>query len=297
MFCVSSLTDQKLGAISQTLRRPRLIILLLLLLAFFLRTYQLDSQSLRGDEAATVLYSALPITDLWELSRITDPHPPFYYLLLHPWQWLVGETAWAMRYAGVGASVLAVATLYTLAQRTLHSTAAGLLAAGLLALNPLQIWLAQDIRSYPFFTLLGLLSSGALWLALDQTTNQQIAQTPHTHLTSSHSSLLALRSPFSALRFPLSAPRLLWLVYILLTVACLYIHYYTVFLIAFQGLFVLLNIRKFWDKKRLWLASQIIIGILIIPGLRLAYNFIGPAAGGIETVPVAAILQRTSPAL
>ena len=40
-----------------------LLLLLLLLLAFFLRTYRLDSQALRGDEAATVLYSALPITE------------------------------------------------------------------------------------------------------------------------------------------------------------------------------------------------------------------------------------------
>ena len=146
--------------------KRQIIILLLLLVAFFLRTYQLDSQSLRGDEAATVLYSALPIGDLWELSRVTDPHPPLYYLLLHPWQWLVGESAWAMRFAGVLASTLAVAALYTLVRRTLGQSQAALLAAGLLAVNPLQIWLAQDIRSYPFFTLLGLLSSWALWQAV-----------------------------------------------------------------------------------------------------------------------------------
>ena len=145
---------------------PYFAILLLLLTAFFLRTYQLDSQSLRGDEAATVLYSALPITELWELSRVTDPHPPLYYFMLHPWQGLVGESAWAMRFAGVTASTLAVPVLYALARRTLHSTYASLLAAALLAVNPLQIWLAQDIRSYPFFTLLGLLSSWALWQAL-----------------------------------------------------------------------------------------------------------------------------------
>ena len=141
--------------------------LLLLLLAFLLRVYQLDSQALRGDEAATVLYSALPITALWELSRITDPHPPLYYLMLHPWQWLAGESAWAMRFAGAAASTLAVAALYALAQRTLRSTGVSLLAAALLAINPFQIWLAQDIRSYPFFTLFGLLSAAALWWALE----------------------------------------------------------------------------------------------------------------------------------
>jgi uncharacterized membrane protein len=142
-------------------------ILSCLLLAFFLRTYQLDGQSLRGDEAATVLYSALPISDLWELSRVTDPHPPLYYLMLHPWQALMGEEAWLMRFAGVIASVLAVAVLYTLSNRTLRSPQLSLIAAALLAINPLQIWQAQDVRSYPFFTLFGLLSSLALWSALN----------------------------------------------------------------------------------------------------------------------------------
>ena len=131
----------------------RLLLLLLLLLAFLLRTYQLDSQALRGDEAATVLYSALPVTDLWELSRITDPHPPLYYLMLHPWQLLTGDGAWAMRFAGVIASTLAVAALYSLAQRTLRAPYISLLAAALLAINPFQIWLAQDIRSYARTTL------------------------------------------------------------------------------------------------------------------------------------------------
>ena len=141
-------------------------ILLILLLAFFLRTYQLDSQALRGDEAATVFYSALPITELWELARITDPHPPLYYLMLHPWQWLLGENAWMMRFTGVMASVLAVAVLYALVRCTLPAVGPSLLAAALLAVNPFQIWLAQDLRSYPFFTLFGLLSSWALWRAI-----------------------------------------------------------------------------------------------------------------------------------
>lgn len=158
------------------------IIGLILLLAFFLRTYQLDHQALRGDEAATVLYSAMPISELWELSRVTDPHPPLYYLLLHPWQWLIGEEAWIMRFAGVIAGTLTVATLYALAQRTIRNAAVSLLAAGLLAVNPLQIWLAQDVRSYPLFTLLGLLSSWALWAALTgghpSTVSRQAAPLP-----------------------------------------------------------------------------------------------------------------------
>ena len=297
-----------------------MILILLLLLAFFLRVYRLDSQALRGDEAATVLYAALPITDLWELSRLTDPHPPLYYLLLHPWQWLAGESAWAMRFAGVAASTLAVAALAALAWRTLHSARVAVMAAGLLAINPLQIWLAQDIRSYPFFTLLGLLSSAALWWALNggwqgAGGKSQVAG-GRSQVAGGRSQVAGGKGevtggrqqqtvrktdhPLHALPYLLSAPRsplLPWLSYIFLTVACLYIHYYTVFLIAFQGLFVLLNWRQFWPFRWPWLISQLAIALLIAPGLQLASNFIGPAAGGIDTIPLPAILQRTSTAL
>jgi uncharacterized membrane protein len=267
----------------------RWLIVGLLLFAFFLRTYQLDNQALRGDEAATVLYSAMPITELWELSRVTDPHPPLYYLMLHPWQWLLGESAWVMRFAGVMASLLAVAILYILTRCTLHLSRYGLLAAALLAVNPLQIWLAQDVRSYPFFTLLGLLSSWSLWTALHH--HQTGGTTDSNYLTAPHTTHHALRITHYVLRF---TP---WLCTILLTLTSFYIHYYTVFLIAFQGLFVLVNIQKFWAKKWLWLASQITIALLMIPGLFLAYNFVGQAAGGIEKIPTPDLLRLASTAL
>ncbi len=252
--------------------KPIYLLLLILLLAFGLRVYRLDSQALRGDEAATVLYAAMPVSELWELSRVTDPHPPLYYLLLHPWQWLLGEAAWPMRFAGVIASTLAVAALYSLVQRTLRRVNLSLLVGFLLAVNPLQIWLAQDIRAYALFTLLGLLSSMALWAWL---TNKQECK----------SSTFACQN------------KILTLLYIVLTTACLYTHYYTIFLIAFQGLFVLINLRRFWDKRWGWLGSQIAIGLLVTPGLSLAYNFMGQAAGGIETIPTREILRLASTAL
>jgi hypothetical protein len=289
----------------------RHVLLLLLLVAFFLRVYHLDGQSLRGDEAATVLYSALPVNQLWELSRVTDPHPPLYYLMLHPWQWLAGESAWAMRFAGVVASTTAIATLYALARRTLRTTGVSLLAAALLALNPLQIWLAQDIRSYPFFTLLGLLSSWTLWQALnssqrsdvssqrsDVSSQRSVVSSQRSVVSSQTKTRYATSSTFHAPPSTLHLPSsILWPLYILLTLTCFYIHYYTAFLIAFQGLFVLLNYRRFWEQKWPWLASQVAIGVLMIPGLQLAYNFVGQAAGGIETIATPDIIRLASTSL
>ncbi len=251
--------------------------LLILLLAFFLRLYQLDRQSLRGDEAASVLYSALPVTDLWELSRVTDPHPPLYYLMLHPWQWLAGESAWAMRFTGVIGSTLTVAALYALARRTLLASGVDLLATALLAINPLQIWLAQDIRSYPFFALLGLLSSWALWQALSRSQKSVVGSQSYTQ---------------HALRITHHLPRFTpWFLYLLTTLAGFYIHYYTAFLIAFQGLFVLFNWRHLRAQRWPWLASQVTLALLMIPGLQLAYNFAGEAAGGIDKITTPDLLR------
>jgi hypothetical protein len=284
------------------------VILTILIIAFFLRLYQLDAQALRGDEAATVLYSALPISQLWEHARVTDPHPPLYYLMLHPWQWLLGETAWVMRFAGVVASTLAVAGLYGLAQLTLRRRGLSLFAAALMAANPLQIWLAQDVRSYPFFTLLGLLSAWALWQALPGSSQKSVGSSQKSVASSQKSvassqhkdvtSIGALHITYYALRITHHSSRFTpWFIYIFFTIACFYIHYYTVFLILFQGIFALLNTKKFWPQRWPWLASQLAIGLLMMPGLYLAYNFIGQAAGGIEIIPTPDILRLVFSAL
>jgi hypothetical protein len=259
------------------------LILLLVLVAFALRLYRLDGQALRGDEAATILYSAMPLEELWELARVTDPHPPLYYALLHPWQRALGESAWMMRFVGAAASTLAVVVLYGLARCTLLSRGLSLLSAGLLAINPLQIWLAQDVRSYPIVTLVGLLSSWALWAALGEPGSREAE---HLFINKDNKNQSA----------SLAGGRR-WLLYVALTVACFYIHYYTIFLIAFQGLFVVIYGGRFWDKKWGWLAAQVTVGLLLIPGLLLAYNFVGQAAGGIETLPMLALVRLASTAL
>lgn len=284
---------------TQHILRWHLLLLLLTLLAFLLRLYQLDQQSLRGDEAATVLYSAMPVSELWELARVTDPHPPLYYAMLHPWQGLVGEGVWAMRFAGAAASTLAIPALYGLSQFTLSRRPLSLLAAALLTLNPLQIWLAQDIRSYPFFTTLGLLSSMALWTALNGVRCQVSGVMPQSRRPSGPTRLW--RSGVS--RLTSHAPRtthhlFTWTLYIILTIACFYIHYYTVFLIAFQSLFALLQFRRYWSHKWPWLTVQVSIGLALIPGLLLAYRFAGgEATGGIETLPLPEILRLASTSL
>lgn len=126
------------------------------LLAFGLRVHLLTGQSLWSDEGISILRARQA---LWPLLR-TMPveHTPLYFVLLHLWMKLTGEGDFAVRFLSVAPSVLAVPVLYALGKR-LGDEKIGLLAAILLAINPFQVWYAQEARMYALLVALSALSS------------------------------------------------------------------------------------------------------------------------------------------
>ncbi|MDX1663886.1 MAG: glycosyltransferase family 39 protein [Candidatus Promineifilaceae bacterium] len=146
------------------------IVLLLALLAFGLRVYNLDGPSLWLDEGLTPLRSGYSAPEIVS-NRITiqegtgqDTHPPLYFLLIHATRALFGTSDFAFRYPSVLAGILLIPLLYQFGRR-LYSPAAGILAALLAALNPLQIWYAQEARMYTLVVLLGAIAAYLLWRA------------------------------------------------------------------------------------------------------------------------------------
>lgn len=96
---------------------------------------------------------------------IINVHLPLYYLLLNPWLGLFGVSAEALRaFSGVF-SVLLILPLYALG-KSLGGVRAGLLVALAAALNPAQIYYAQEGRMYTLTLFWAVLSSLALWKAL-----------------------------------------------------------------------------------------------------------------------------------
>jgi hypothetical protein len=182
------------------------------LLAFGLRVYQLDHFSFWLDEGLTPYRSGYAIAEILS-NRITiqegvsyDTHPPLYYLLIHFSRQAWGESDFAYRYFSVLCGLLTIPVLYKLGWR-LHGRRLGALAAVLMAINPLQIWYAQEARMYALLVLLALLSSYLLWRTL-------------TH--------------------PALSERRLWrsaALYGLLAALMVYTHYAAVFLVGAQGLF------------------------------------------------------------
>lgn len=144
--------------------RHRLGLLLILLLAFGLRAYHLDVQSLWYDEGVTARVAQMGVR---ELARWTanDIQPPLYYILLSGWLRLFdpwpGNIAYLMRFFSAGFGVLLVPLLSSLARR-LWSPCAGLLTGFLTAIAPIMVYYSQEARMYAMLIFLVSLAAYAV---------------------------------------------------------------------------------------------------------------------------------------
>ena len=212
----------------------RLILLLITLLAFGLRVYQLDHFSFWLDEGLTPLRSGYSVPEILSNRIIIqdgvtkDTHPPLYYLLIHFSRALLGESDFSYRYPSVVAGVLLAPLLFQLARR-MADVRMALLVAFLTAVNPLQIWYAQEARMYTLFVLLAASATYVLWRAL---TGRQF------------------------LRW--------FILYITLAGLAFYTHYTAIFLIGGQALFwVWLLWRK--GQRRLLMGGALVVFLIVLP--------------------------------
>ncbi|MGO9609548.1 MAG: glycosyltransferase family 39 protein, partial [Verrucomicrobiia bacterium] len=136
-------------------RRSVALLSVVLLAALGLRLFHLQERVLWFDEANSLLIARAGPTEIIDAVR-DDTHSPFYYLVLHYWQFIAGGEAGA-RLLSVLAGVATVAVVYSMGC-ALAGRGAGLLAAALLAVCPLHVWYSQEIRMYALQTLLVALS-------------------------------------------------------------------------------------------------------------------------------------------
>ncbi len=128
--------------------------LFLLLLAFGVRAWQLDAQSLWHDEGLSWWFARAPLLQTLKEVAGTE-HPPLYFLTLGVWMRLAGDSAYALRFLSLIGGVLSVVVLLALGRRwRLYATAH--VAAFFMALSPLHIWYSQEVRSYAWFSIVGL---------------------------------------------------------------------------------------------------------------------------------------------
>jgi len=136
----------------------------ILLLGLGLRLYRLDALPLRGDEGFSAQnWAAQPFFTTLQTTATIEPHPPLTYAVFRVWGVLFGtQHEVILRLLPVLGNLIGIAGLYALGRR-LHSHTAGMLAAFFWAINPYQIWHAQDFRNYALWSTTSIV---ALWLAV-----------------------------------------------------------------------------------------------------------------------------------
>jgi len=146
----------------------RLALLAVVLLAFGLRAYRLDFQSLWSDEGISLQRAQMALPEM--LDAMPVEHMPGYFALLNGWVSVAGERDYALRFVSLWASVLAVALIYRLARtlgageaRGMLTAPVGTVASLLLATNAFQLWYAQEARMYSWLLATALVSALALW--------------------------------------------------------------------------------------------------------------------------------------
>ena len=184
---------------------------LLIALGLALRCYRLADVGYWFDEGFCWKMTTFPWSELG--SRVTlDSHPPLYLVLLKVWKELLGDSPGALRSLSVACGLLTILGGYRLVSRLERdrepddpqtARLAGLLAAALLALSPMQIEWSQQLRMYSLGAALAVWSSDALLAAL----------------------------PSSSQSFRR------WGLYVATATALAYTHYFGLFLIAAQALY------------------------------------------------------------
>ncbi|HEY84973.1 MAG TPA: hypothetical protein G4N96_07685, partial [Chloroflexi bacterium] len=122
--------------------------LAVVLLAFALRVYHLDAQSLWRDEVDAIRYSSGSLGYLLSVLPQEGHNGPLYFAALRLWRALTGDSEFSLRYFSTVGGVLMVALTYQVARQFRLARAVGVIAALLAAASPYLIWYSQEAKMY-----------------------------------------------------------------------------------------------------------------------------------------------------
>lgn len=212
-------------------RRATLFLLLVILIAFALRVYRLDAQSLWYDEGVTATLAQRDLADLTAWTA-RDIQPPLYYYLVAGWGRMAGWSEWSLRFVSAWWGVLLVPLLAVLTYRLTAQRGAAGVAALLTALHPLLLYYSQEARMYTMVVALGVLA-GYLFLCATESATHKRGD---------------------------------WLFYLLAATSAVYTHYFAFFLLfafVMTELITIANFRTNWRRAILFLlGTHLLIALL-----------------------------------
>ncbi len=168
------------------MRKEKLILILILILAAALRFYDLTYQSLWGDEAFSIYgakstdmhFMTASLVDVTHRNFLTpqksfrklivacirnEGTPPAYFVTLAAWIKLFGSTDFVFRSLSAILGILAVGAFFLLGLQLFKNSGTALLGMLFIAVSPLNIYFSQEVRAYIFANLFVILSC---WLFL-----------------------------------------------------------------------------------------------------------------------------------
>jgi mannosyltransferase len=148
-------------------RRHVLVLLGLTAIGATLRFWALGRQSFWLDEAFTIDVVRRPFAGMLREIPHTGSTPPLYYILAWPWTRVFGLDELGLRSLSALAGTATIPVVYA-AGRTLASIRVGLVAAALVATNPLLVWYSQEARGYALLVLLSAASLAFFAEALER---------------------------------------------------------------------------------------------------------------------------------
>ncbi|HNB51267.1 MAG TPA: glycosyltransferase family 39 protein [Anaerolineales bacterium] len=219
------------------------LVIFIILVGGGLRLLLLDRQDVWLDEAFSVWLARQSVGAMLHWVAQIDQHPPLYYLLLHAWISLNGDTPYAVRLLSALFGAGTIPMIYLIGKR-LSGDGVGLAAATLLALSPFHIRFGQEARMY---TLLTFNVSVALYALVRLLTDPRAGQPigsqfwAYFHARRTASAEPAPEGNPAPDRFPLRALEtdLAWGIFIVFSAATLFTHNTAVLFPLATNLFVL----------------------------------------------------------
>ena len=121
------------------------LVIIITLMGGFLRVFLLGSKGLWLDETFSIWMARQDVIDMLQWIVKIDQHPPLYYLLLHYWIALNGDTPYYARLLSALFGAGAIPIIYLIGKR-ISGAVTGVAAAVLMALSLFNIYFAQETR-------------------------------------------------------------------------------------------------------------------------------------------------------
>jgi 4-amino-4-deoxy-L-arabinose transferase-like glycosyltransferase len=203
---------------------------LLTLIAFSLRIYHIGQQSIWRDEGISLHLASSSIPAILA-NRASNVHPPLYFVLVRVWTVLGGLSELSVRFFSLIFGVLLIPALYFTIRKIFDQKTA-LATTAIAAFSPLYVVYSQEARVYILMPLAYLVLIYKLW-QLDEREVQT---------------------------------RTNWVELAAVEVLCLYLHYFSVFVVASMNLYLALSwLRRRGVNFRRWFLSQAGVALACVP--------------------------------